>query len=139
MSTPVLITMSPEEMIFTFKQGSEESFKEAWSRISESYNKTEPKMTLSPLLRSFYFGLVLCYRYALDAVVGGDFLSCDGDQSFNAIKKLIATYSSPTNYDSSIVSIDNRLNTLETRVSCLKENYNLLREHFDYVAINLNP
>jgi hypothetical protein len=75
----------------------------------------------------------------LDAVAGRDFLSRDGDQAFNAIKKLIATYSSPTNYDSSIVSIDNRLNTLETRVSCLKENYNLLREHFDYVAINLNP
>jgi len=86
MSSPIPITMSPEEMIFTFKQGSEESFKEAWSRIFDSYDKTEPKMTLSLLLSSFYFGLVLCYRYALDAVVGGDFLHCDGDQAFNAIK-----------------------------------------------------
>ena len=84
MSNPV--TMSPEEMIFTFKQGSEESFKEAWSRINNSYDKTEPKMTLGLLLSSFYFGLVLCYRYALDTVVGGDFLHCDGDQAFNAIK-----------------------------------------------------
>jgi hypothetical protein len=38
--------MSPEEMIFTFKQRSEESFKEAWSRIYDSHSKTEPKMTL---------------------------------------------------------------------------------------------
>ena len=86
MSSPVQVVMPPEEEIFTFKQGSEESFKDAWSRISESYAKTEPKMTLSLLLSSFYFGLVLCYRYALDAVVGGDFLRYDGDQAFNAIK-----------------------------------------------------
>ena len=88
MSSSIPVTMSPEELIFTFKQGSEESFKEAWSRIFDSYGKTEPKMTLGLLLSSFYFGLVLCYRYALDAVVGGDFLHCDGDQAFNAIKKV---------------------------------------------------
>ena len=64
------VTMSPEEMIFTFKQGSEESFKEAWSRINNSYNKTEPKMTLGLLLSSFYFGLIHRYRYALDTVAG---------------------------------------------------------------------
>ena len=86
MSSPVPVIMSPEEEIFTFKQGSEESFKDAWSRIFESYAKTEPRMTLSLLLSSFYFGLILCYRYALDAVEGGDFLRYDADQSFNAIK-----------------------------------------------------
>jgi hypothetical protein len=53
--------MSLEEMIFTFKQKSEESFNEAWSRIFDSHNKTEPKMTLGLLLSSFYFGLVLYY------------------------------------------------------------------------------
>ena len=70
--------MSAEEEVFTFKQGSRESFGDAWSRISESYVKTEPKMTLSVFLSSFYFGLLLCYRYALDAIVGGDFLHYDG-------------------------------------------------------------
>ena len=86
MSSPMSVTMSPEELIFTFKQVSEESFKEAWSRVFDAYGRTEPKMTLSCFLSSFYFGLALCYRYALDAVVGGDFLQCDGDQAFNAIK-----------------------------------------------------
>jgi hypothetical protein len=80
-------------MIFTFKQESEGSFKEAWSRNNNSYDKTEPKMTLGLLLSSFYFGLVLSYRYALDTLAGGNFLHCDGDQAFNAIKNLIATYS----------------------------------------------
>jgi hypothetical protein len=75
-------------------------------------------MTLSLLLSSFYFGLALRYRYALDAV-GEDFLHCDGDQSFNVIKKLIALYSLPSNFDSSLVSIFARLNTLETHTACL--------------------
>ena len=43
MTSPVVVTLSPEESIFTFKQGGEEGFKEAWSRIFDSYNKTEPK------------------------------------------------------------------------------------------------
>jgi hypothetical protein len=139
MSSPVPITMSPEEMIFTFKQRSEESFKEAWSRISDSYGKIEPKMTLGLLLSSFYFGLVLCYRYALDDVAGGDFLHCDGDQAFNVIKKLIAIYSSHSKFDSSLVSIYARLDTLETNTTCLKECCNLLHEHHDYVPINFGP
>jgi hypothetical protein len=126
-------------MIFTFKQGSEESFKEAWSRIYDSHGKTEPKMTLGLILSSFYFGLVLCYRYALDAVAGGDFLHCDGDQAFNVIKKLIAVYSLPSDFDSSLVSIFARLNTLETHTACLKECYGMLREHHDYVPINSEP
>jgi hypothetical protein len=66
--------MSPEETIFTFKQRNEESFEEVWSRIYDSHGKTEPRMTLGLLLSSFYFSLVLCYRYALDAVAAGDFL-----------------------------------------------------------------
>lgn len=74
MSSVDPITMSLVEMIFTFKQASEESFIEAWSRISDSHEKTKPKMTFGLFLSSFYYGLALCYRYALDAVVGGDFL-----------------------------------------------------------------
>jgi hypothetical protein len=96
-------------------------------------------MTLGLLLSSFYFGLVLCYRYALDAIAGRDFLLCDGDQAFNVIKKLIAIYSSPSNFDSSLVSIYARLNTLETNTTCLKECYSMLHEHHDYVPINSEP
>jgi hypothetical protein len=81
MSSSVATTMSPEDMIFTFKQKDEESFKEAWSRIYDWHGKTEPKMTLSLLLSSFYFRLSLCYRYALDATAEGNsfyiFWTCD--------------------------------------------------------------
>jgi hypothetical protein len=139
MSSLVAITMSPEEMIFTFKQKNEESFKEAWSRIYDCHGKTELKMTLSLLLSSFYFGLALRYRYALDATTEGDFLHCDGDQAFNIIKKLITTYSLPSDFDSSLVSIFARLSTLETQTACLKDYYSTLREHYDYVPINSEP
>jgi hypothetical protein len=74
----------------------------------------------------------------LDAIAGGDFLHCDGDQDFNVIKKLIAVYSSPSNFDSSLVSIYARLNTLATCTTCLKECYGMLREHHDYVPINFD-
>src|SRR4051812_2832229 len=130
------VIMTPEEMIFTFKQGSEESFKEAWSRINESYDKTEPKMTLGLLLTSFYFGLVLRYRYGLKTLVVGDFLQSDGYQAFNAIKILITIYSIPNSFGSSIASIYARMNTLESNMNFLKECYNQLREKVDYVPIN---
>jgi hypothetical protein len=75
----------------------------------------------------------------LDVVAGGDFLLCDGDQAFNVIKKFIAIYSSPSKFDSSLVSIYARLNTLETNTTCLKECYNMVHEHHDYVPINFEP
>ena len=128
MSSIFPVIVSAEELIFTFKQGNEETFGEAWSRIFETYGETKPKMTLSLLLNIFYFGLVHCYRYALDAVVGGDFLQCDGDQAFNAIKKLIMSSSSANNCDSSIGNIHTRLNTLETDISLLKDGYSKIRE-----------
>src|SRR6266567_8809694 len=128
-----------EEIIFTFKQGNNENFEKAWTRIFDAYSKTEPKMPLSLLLNSFYFGLVLCFRYALDSLVGGDFLKCDGDQAFNVIKKLIAAYKTPSKLDASIISIENRLSTLETGLSSMSDCYNHLREQFDHVAINSEP
>jgi hypothetical protein len=96
-------------------------------------------MTLSFLLSSFYFGLALRYRYALDATAEGDFVHCDGDQAFNIIKKLITIYSMPTDFDSSMVSIFNRLNTLETSTTHLGNCYSTLCQYFDYVPINSEP
>src|SRR3954468_11083409 len=93
-------------------------------------------MTLGLLLTSFYFGLVLRYRYGFDTLVGGDFLQSDADQAFNAIKRLITIYSIPNSFDSSIARIYARMNTLETNMTCLKECYNQLREKDDYVPIN---
>jgi hypothetical protein len=52
---------------------------------------------------------------------------------------LIAIYSSPSNFDSPLVSIYARLNTLETNTTCLKECYSMLHERLDFVPINSEP
>ena len=96
-------------------------------------------MTLSCFLSSFYFGLALCYRYALNVVVGGDFLQCDGDQAFNAIKKLVVSYGSTNKIDSTIASIHDKLKALELELSYLKDGYNKICEVYDYVSINFEP
>ena len=89
---------------------------------------------------SFYFGLVLCYRYALDAVVGGDFLRHDGDQVFNAIKKLITSSTSSTSkIDSALENIYARMNTLETDISSLKDVYTQTLERFQKVPVSFEP
>jgi hypothetical protein len=136
MSSSEPVTSSPEELVFTFKQGDEESFKDAWSRIFSSYRKTEPQMTLSLLLSNFYFGLMVRYRYALDTLVGGDFLHCNGDQAFNAIKKLVASHDSANNFDSVLTSIYSRLNNLEISTSRLNDNYCHVRNRLEQVLVN---
>ena len=75
----------------------------------------------------------------MDAVVGGDFLQCDGDRAFNAIKTLVASSSSTNKFDSTLVSIHDRLKALEVDISCLKEGYNQICEYYDYVPINFEP
>ena len=105
MSSIAPITMSPEEMIFTFKQGIEESFKEAWSRISALQRETEPKISLSMVINSFYRGIALRYRYALDAVAEKYFFLCTEDEAFDAIRKLIMIYGTPGKFDSSFINI----------------------------------
>src|SRR5215213_11843365 len=139
MSSSVPVTSSPEKLVFTFKQGDEESFKDAWSRIFDAYRKAEPQMTLSLLLSNFYFGLMIRYRYALDAIVGGDFLHCNCDQAFNAIKKWVASHSSANNFDSALISIYNRLNNLEISTSRLNENYHCVRNRLEQVLENPKP
>ena len=44
MTSPVPYIMSAEEEVLTFKQGSGESFGDAWSRISESYRSEERRV-----------------------------------------------------------------------------------------------
>jgi hypothetical protein len=45
----------------------------------------------------------------------------------------------PSDFDSSLVSIFARLNTLETHTACLKECYGMMHEYHDYVPINSKP
>ena len=110
-------------------------------QISKNIEKVDLQevYSLRLFLSSFYLGIALCYRYALDAIVGGDFLQCNEDDVINAIKKWILTYNLPSQSDISFARIFARLNTLETSTASLKDCYNTLREHYNYVPINSKP
>ena len=47
MSSPLPFKMTHEDEVFTFRQGSGETFKDAWARIMRYYEKIEPMITLS--------------------------------------------------------------------------------------------
>ena len=74
MSSSTPFVMSPKAEVLTFKQKGGESLNDAWSRIFNAHEKTEPKLKIGIRLRTFYLGICLCYRLVLDTLVGGDFL-----------------------------------------------------------------
>src|SRR4051812_27904482 len=131
--------ISPMIEISTFKQKSEEIFKEAWSRISALQRETEPKVSLSLVIDSFYHDIALRYRYALAAVDEKYFLLCTEDEAFDAIRKLIMIYGTPGKSDSSFTNIFARLNTLETSIAAMNSFYHTLRDYHDYIPINYEP
>ena len=96
-------------------------------------------MTLSLLINSFYFGLAVRYRYALDTLVGGDFLQCNGDESFNAIKKILAANGTPHSVDKTFASIMTRLSNLELTTQNLNECYLRLRREVNDVGKCAEP
>jgi hypothetical protein len=52
--------------------------------------KTQTKWCINKHGASKIIDTFETYQYDLDAIAGGDFLHCDGDQAFNVIIKLIA-------------------------------------------------
>src|SRR3954463_6882193 len=96
-------------------------------------------MSLSLVIDSFYRGIALRYRYALDAVAEKHFLLCTEDEAFDAIKKLIMIYGTPGKSDCSFKNIFARLNTLETGIASMNSCYHTLRAYHDYIPINSEP
>ena len=60
--------------------------------------------------------------------MGGDFLPHDGDQAFNAIKSLIATFSSDNKSELTLENIANKLDTLDKNISSMKEIGSMVQE-----------
>src|SRR4051812_2290263 len=96
-------------------------------------------MSLSLVIYSFYHGIALHYRYALDVVAEKDIFLCTANEAFDAIKKLIAIYNTPGKYDSSFTNIFSRFNTLETSIAAMNSCYHMLRAYHAYVPINYEP
>ena len=93
---------------FTFKQKGEESFKNAWDRISGLHQKIQPMLAMCVLLRCFYYGLSDACKHALDVITGGNFLEIDELESLRIIKGLVVF---PTNEKTN--GIHGRLDKIE--------------------------
>ena len=88
MSVSAYYVSSPEVEVRSFKQQSGESLKDAWYRISEHRRCTKKYSTMI-LLRNFYVGITVLYRYVLDTLTGGNFLGTHALEASYIIESLV--------------------------------------------------
>ena len=76
---------NPEVEVRSFKQQGGESLKDAWYRICDAQNRSTRKQSTIILLRNFYVGVTTWYRFVLDTITGGNFLSSHPNDAFNTM------------------------------------------------------
>jgi hypothetical protein len=104
----------PEVEVRTFKQQGGESLKDAWYRICDAHYRCTKKYSTMILLRNFYVGISAWNRYALDTLVGGNFLGAPATEAYTLIESLVG--SPPTNVtktENTIEEVVKRLESLE--------------------------
>jgi DNA-directed RNA polymerase subunit H (RpoH/RPB5) len=79
----------PEVEVHTFKQQGGESLKDAWYRISNSHHRCTKKHSTMILLTNFYVGITSWYRYILDTLAGGNFLSTPALEACTLIESFV--------------------------------------------------
>jgi hypothetical protein len=84
------VSMSiPEVEVHTFKQQGGESLKDAWYHISNAHRRCTKKHSTTILLRNFYVGISSWNRYALDTLIGGNFLGTPAGEACTIIESLV--------------------------------------------------
>ena len=91
MASSSLVASTPEVEVPNFKQRGGESLKDAWYRICDAQNRSNCKQSTTILLRNFYVGVTTWYRFVLDTITGGNFLSSHTLDAFNAMGNLVGT------------------------------------------------
>ena len=86
-----LLFPTPELEVLNFKQRGGESLKDAWYRICDAQNRSTPKQSTTILLRNFYVGVTTWYRFVLDTIIGGNFLSSHTLDAFHAMGNLVGS------------------------------------------------
>ena len=81
---------TPEDEV-NFKQRGGENLKDAWYRICNAHNRPIRKQSTVVLLRRFYVGITIWYRFVLDTITGGNFLMCPSLDAFNATGNLVGS------------------------------------------------
>ena len=79
----------PENEVLNFKQRGGENLKDAWYRICNAHNRSTRKQSTIVLLCCFYVGITTWYRFILDTITSGNFLTCPSLDAFNAMGELV--------------------------------------------------
>jgi hypothetical protein len=69
MASPSIIVGTPKSEVLNFIQRGE-NLKDAWYRICDAQNGSTRKQSTTGLLRNFYMGVTIWYRYVLDTISG---------------------------------------------------------------------
>ena len=102
----------PEVEVRSFKQRSGESLKDAWYRISDSHRRCAKKYSTMILLRNFYVGITIWYRYVLDTLTGGNFLGTPALEASYIIESLVGI--PPVNETKIEISLEDVMKKLES-------------------------
>ena len=84
--------------------------KDAWYRIKDAHCRSTKKQVATVLLRIFYIGITSWYRFVLDTITGGNFLSASVSEAFNAIENL---FGNPPIDDTKKITLEDIMKKLE--------------------------
>src|SRR3989337_223314 len=121
-SSPIACT--PENKVLNFKQRGGENLKDAWYMICNAHNRSIHKQSTVVLLRSFYVGITIWYRFFLDTITGGNFLMCPSLDAFNAMGNLEG--SPPIIINETVLTLEHVMQRLDAI-----ENKMLTEEHIE--------
>ena len=97
--------------MLNFKQRGGENLKDAWYRICDAQNRSTRKKSTIVLLHNFYVGVTTWYRFALNIVTGGIFLSSHPMDAFSAMIKLVR--SPPITINETTLTLEHVMRRLE--------------------------
>ena len=93
------------------------NLKDVWYRICDAQNRSTCKQSTTILLRNFYVGVTTWYRFVLDTITGGNFLSSHTLDAFNAMGNLVG--SPPIKVNETKITLEHlmqRLDTIENKM-----------------------
>ena len=100
--------------------------KDAWYRIFDAQNRSTRKQSTTVLLRNFYVGVTTWYRFVLDTITRGCFLSSHPMDAFNAIGNFVG--SPPITINETTLSFEHvvrRLEAVENKMPTIEHIDNL--------------
>jgi hypothetical protein len=125
------VTCTPKNEVLNFKQSGGENLKDAWYRICDAQNRPTRKQSTNVLLRNFYVGVTTWYRFVLDTITGGNFLSSPSNAMGNLVR------SPPLTINEKALTLEHvmrRLEVIENKMSIVEHIESLDKKVHNHVT-----